>query len=220
MIRFLKVTRNFKTGRGIEDVSFSLERGEFVLLAGSTGAGKTTILRLMYLELFPESGQIMIEGQFLHSLSPRDQALMRRKMGIVFPESRLLADRTVFENVALPLHLAGENRKRVYLQVNRLLFRFGLNHRARAFPAQLSSGEQKKAAIARALVGRPFILLADEPLANVDADSSAEILDHLRQINQEGTTILAATHQPDFFRNLARQVLHLKDGRLISPYGG
>jgi cell division transport system ATP-binding protein len=137
-------------------------------------------------------------------------------MGIVFPESRLLHDRTVFENVALPLHIAGESRRRTYLQVNRLLFRFGLNNRARAYPTELSSGEQKKTAIARALVGQPFILLADEALANIDANTGTEILEHLRQINAEGTTILAATHQPEFYQEAVKRILHVKDGRLIS----
>lgn len=220
MIKFLNVTCKHPTGRGLESVSFSLERGEFGLLAGPTGAGKTTILRLIYLELFPQSGQVMLEGQFLRSPTTRDLAMLRRKMGIVFPEARLLPDRSVFDNVALPLRITGETRRRTYLQVNRLLYRFGLNHRAHARPVELSSGEQKKAAIARALVIQPFILLADEPLANIDADSSLEILEHLRQINNEGTTILAATHQPEFYQQVTDQVIHLKEGRLVPPTGG
>jgi cell division transport system ATP-binding protein len=190
-----------------------------MLLAGPTGSGKTTILRLIYLELFPQNGQVMIEGQVMNSAGAHQQALRRRKMGIVFPEARLLHDRSVFENVALPLRICGESRKRIYLTVNRMLYRFGLNHRALAYPAELSSGEQKKTAIARALVGRPFILLADEPLANIDAESSVEILEHLRQINSEGTTILAATHQPEFYHNLTRRVLNLKEGRLLVQPG-
>jgi cell division transport system ATP-binding protein len=220
VIRFLNVTHKHPTGKGIEDVSFSLERGEFVLLAGPTGAGKTTILRLIYLELFPHSGQVMIEGQFLRSTSGYDLALMRRKMGLVFPESHLLHDRTVFENVALPLRIAGETRRRTHLQVSRLLYRFGLNHRSQSRPAELSSGEQKKTAIARALVNRPFILLADEPLANIDADSGVEILEHLRQINSEGTTILAVTHQPELYQGLARRTLQLAEGKLLIQPGG
>lgn len=220
MIRFLNVTHLHPTGKGIEEVSFSLERGEFALLAGPTGAGKTTILRLIYLELIPRSGQVMIDGQFIRSTSARELAVMRRKMGIVFPEARLLSDRSVFDNVALPLRIAGESRRRTMLQVTRLLYRFGLNHRARARPAELSSGEQKKTAIARALVNQPFILLADEPLANIDAESSEEILEHLRQINAEGTTILAATHLPESYHGLARRVLQIKNGRLQVQPGG
>jgi cell division transport system ATP-binding protein len=219
VIRFLKVTHKHRDDRGIEDVSFSLERGEFALLAGPTGAGKTTILRLIYLELQPQSGQIMIEGQFCHSSRPREVARMRRKMGIVFPESRLLSDRTIFDNVALPLRIAGESSRRVCLLTNRMLYRFGLHERARSRPGELSSGEQKKAALARALVVRPFILLADEPLTNIDAETGAEIVDLLRQVNAEGTTILAATHLPQAFAGVARRTLQLKDGRLIGAGG-
>jgi len=215
MIRFLKVTRLHPNGKGIQDVSFAIERGEFVLLEGPTGAGKTTILRLIYLELFPASGQVMIEGRFMHAARGRELADLRRKMGIVFPEPRLLPDRSIFENIALPLHIAGESRRRIHLQVNRLLFRFGLQGHSRSHPAELSSGEQKKASIARALVTRPFILLADEPLANIDADASAEILEHLHQINADGTTILAVTHRSKPFEGVASRILSLKEGRLL-----
>ncbi len=219
MIRFLKVSCRHAPGKGVEDVSFTIERGDFVLLAGPTGAGKTTILRLIYLELFPDSGQIMIEGRFQRSRDARDLAALRRKMGIVFPESRLLPDRTIFENVALPLRIAGESRRRTHLEVSRLLFRFGLSGRGASFPSELSSGEQKKAAIARALVVRPFILLADEPLANIDADAGAEIIGHLAQISAEGTTILAATHQPQAFEGIAKCVLTLREGRIVGRKG-
>jgi len=215
MIRFLNVSLEHLPGRGIKGVSFSIERGQFVLLAGPTGAGKTTVLRLIYLELIPDSGQVLIEGQFQHYNRKRELALLRHKMGIVFPEPRLLPDRNIFDNVALPLRIAGWKSRNAHLQVNRLLFRFGLKDRGRAFPGELSSGEQKKAAIARALVARPFILLADEPLSNIDAEASAEVLEHLRQINAEGMTILAATHIPDPYQGLAHRTLHLRNGRLI-----
>lgn len=214
MIRFLNVTLEHRPGRGISGVTFSIDRGEFVLLNGPTGAGKTTILRLIYHELIPDSGQIAIEGQFPVYRNRRYLSLLRRKMGIVFPEPRLFPDRSLFDNVAMPLRIAGETRKRTHLQVNKLLFRFGMKDRDRAFPAELSSGEQKKAAIARALVARPFILLADEPLANIDTKAGLEILDTLRQINAEGMTILAATHISEPFNGIAGRTLHLKDGRL------
>jgi len=220
VIRFLKVTHQHANGRGVEDVSFALERGDFALLAGHTGAGKTTILRLIYLDLLPQSGQVMIEGKFRHAVNPHERALLRRKMGIVFPESRLLPDRTIFENVALPLRISGESSHRVHLLANRMLYRFGLQKRVNSRPGELSSGEQKKAALARALVVRPFILLADEPLTNIDAQAGAEIVELLRQVNAEGTTILAATHQPQAFDGVARFTLRLKEGRLASAGGG
>jgi cell division transport system ATP-binding protein len=215
MIRFLNVSLEHAPGRGISGITFDIDRGEFVLLNGPTGAGKTTILRLIYHELIPDSGRIAIEDQFPAQGNMQDLALLRRKMGIVFPEPRLLTDRNLFDNVALPLRIAGEARKRTHLQVNKLLFRFGLKDRARALPSELSSGEQKKAAIARALVVRPFILLADEPLANIDPDASAEILEILQQISTEGMTILAATHISGSFKGVAGRTLSLKDGRLI-----
>lgn len=215
MIRFINVSKHFLPGRGIEGISFTIERGDFVLLAGPTGVGKTTILRLIYLELYPDSGQIVIEGQPVRNHQARALALMRRKMGIVFPEPRLLPDRTIFDNVALPLRIAGEHHRRTQLQVNRLLFRFDLQDRSRARPHELSSGEQKKAAIARALVARPFVLLADEPLANIDLDASTEILDHLYQINSEGTTILAVTHIPEPYEGIAKRIIHMSNGRLL-----
>jgi cell division transport system ATP-binding protein len=215
MIRFLNVSYEHSPGHGIKNVTFSIKRGEFVLLAGPTGAGKTTILRSIYLELQPDSGQILIEGRFQRRERKRDLALLRRTIGIVFPEPRLLPDRTLFDNVALPLYIAGYKRRDVHLQVNRWLYRFGLKNRGSAYPNELSSGEQKKAAIARALVGSPFILLADEPLANVDHNASAEVLDHLKQINAEGMTILAATHIPEPYLNIAHRTLYLRDGRLV-----
>ena len=214
MIRFLNVSLDHIPGKGIREVSFVVERGEFILLSGPTGAGKTTILRLLYFELIPDSGQILIEGQFQRYQRKRDLALIRHKMGIVFPEARLLSDRTVFDNVALPLRIAGEPRKRVHLQANRLLYRFGLKDRAQSYPMELSSGEQKKAAIVRALVARPFILLADEPLANVDADATADVLEHLAQINAEGMTVLAATHIPEPYEGIAHRTITLRNGRI------
>jgi cell division transport system ATP-binding protein len=214
MIRFLNVSLEHIPGRGIKDVSFTVERGEFVLLAGPTGAGKTTLLRLLYFELIPDSGQILIEGQFQRYNRRRELALIRHKMGIVFPEARLLPDRTIFDNVILPLRIAGDSRKRISLQANRLLYRFGLKDRAQAYPLELSSGEQKKAAIVRALVARPFILLADEPLANVDADATADVLEHLAQINAEGMTVLAATHIPEPYEGIAHRTIKMRNGRI------
>ncbi len=216
MIRFLNVSLQHLPGRGITGITFTVNRGEFILLNGPTGAGKTTLLRLVFLELIPDSGQIAIEGKFQKYDRKYELSLLRRKMGIVFPEARLLPHRNLFDNIALPLQIAGETRKRTHLYVNRLLFRFGLKNMARAYPSELSSGEQKKAAIARALVARPFILLADEPLANIDTDASSEILENLHQINEEGMTILAATHNPEPYQGIAGRTLHLKDGRLIS----
>ncbi len=216
MIRFLNVSLEYSPGRGIHGITFAIERGEFVLLAGPTGAGKTTILRSIYHELVPDSGQILIEGQFQRFNKKRDLAALRHQMGIVFPEARLLHDRNIFDNLALPLFIAGESRKLINLRVNRLLFRFGLKDQAQAYPQQLSSGEQKKAAIVRALVVRPFILLADEPLANVDSDASADILEHLAQINAEGMTVLAATHFPEPYRGMANRILNVQDGRLMT----
>lgn len=214
MIRFLNVTLQHIPDRGIKGITFAINRGEFVLLNGPTGAGKTTILRLIFMELAPDSGQIRIEGRFQKFDRKQEIALLRRKMGIVFPEARLLPYRTIFENVALPLQIIGESRKHTRLQVNRWLFRFGLKEMAGAYPAELSSGEQKKVAIARALVVRPFILLADEPLANIDANASQEILDNLSQIKQEGMTILAATHTPDPYSKIADRILQIENGRL------
>ncbi|MBU0520573.1 ATP-binding cassette domain-containing protein [bacterium] len=214
MIRFLNVCFEHAPGKGIRNINFAIRRGEFVLLVGPTGAGKTTILRSIYLELRPKSGQILIEDKFQRNDKLTDVAEMRQKIGIVFPEARLLKDRTIFENVALPLQIAGFKRREMHLQVNKALFQFGLQDRAQSYPAELSSGEQKKAAIARALVVRPFILLADEPLANVDFDASVEVLEHLQRINSEGMTILAATHVPNPYQGIAHRILYLKNGSL------
>lgn len=215
MIRFLNVSLEHIPDKGIRNVSFRVERGEFILLSGPTGAGKTTILRLLTFEIAPDSGQILIEGQFQRYNRKKDIALIRHKLGIVFPEARLLPDRNIFDNVALPLRIAGEPRKRVDLQANRLLYRFGLKDRAQAYPLELSSGEQKKAAIVRALIARPFILLADEPLANVDADATADVLEHLAQINAEGMTVLAATHIPEPYEGIANRTINLRNGRMV-----
>jgi len=214
MIRFLNVNIEHTPGKGIRNINFSINRGEFVLLVGPTGAGKTTILRSIYLELQPMSGQILIDDKFPRYDRKTEIAEMRQKIGIVFPEARLLKDRTIFENVALPLQIAGLKRRETHLQVNKALFQFGLQDRSHAFPSELSSGEQKKAAIARALVVRPFILLADEPMANVDYDASVDVLEHLQRINSEGMTILAATHVPEPYQGIAHRTLYLRHGNL------
>jgi len=216
MIRFLNVTYEHQPGKGINGATFSLARGDFALLSGPNGAGKTTILRLIYLDLQPQSGQIIMEGSFSALTRQRDVAAMRRRIGLVFSEPRLLPDRTVAENIALPLRILGESRKRALAQVTRLLYRFSLKEFAKARPTEISSGEQKKAAIARALATRPFLLLADEPLANLDSNSAAEIVDHLRQINQEGTTILAASHIAAPFTGVAQRTLNVSEGKLVS----
>lgn len=199
----------------MRDVSFAIDPGEFVFLRGASGAGKTTLLRLVYRDVEPTSGQVVVNGRNVSSIPSKKIPYLRRTIGVVFQDFRLIPRRTVLENVSyLPriLGMAPQERKKLAYQTLR---RVGLAHRMSAFPMQLSGGEQQRVAIARALINRPEILIADEPTGNLDPDLSWEIMRLFVEINRKGTTVLVATHEPSFAEAVGGRILVLGRGRLV-----
>jgi cell division transport system ATP-binding protein len=216
MIQLFHVTRRYGTGApALSDVSLSVEKAEFVFLTGPSGAGKTTLLRLLFRDDLPTSGQVMVNNENLATMEPSRVPYLRRQIGVVFQDFKLLRRKTVFENVAYATQVIGlpakEQRRRTY-QVLEML---ALNHRLHHFPEQISGGEQQRVAIARALVNRPLVLLADEPTGNLDPDLSLAIIETFKEINAQGTTVLVATHDRALIQRMARRVLTLAHGQLV-----
>jgi cell division transport system ATP-binding protein len=180
----------------LDNVEMEIRQGEFLVISGPSGAGKTTLLRLIWMGERPDSGFVEVSGFRSDRIRKRELPRLRRKIGIVFQDFRLLDSRTVFDNVALPLQVTGTGNRTVQKRVISLLARMGLSHRRNAFPHELSGGEQQRVAIARAMVAHPVILLADEPTGNLDPEVSREVVDLLLEINRGGTTVVMATHDP------------------------
>jgi cell division transport system ATP-binding protein len=216
LIQFLRVSKKFSGGTAaLREVTFNLDQGDFAFLRGSSGAGKTTLLKLIYREIEPTAGQIVVNGRNVTSIPRQKIPYLRRTIGVVFQDFRLIPRRTVVENVSyLPqiLGMGVQERKKLAYQTLR---RVGLAHRMNAFPLQLSGGEQQRVAIARALINQPEILIADEPTGNLDPDLSWEIMRLFVEINRKGTTVMLATHEPSFVQAIGGQVLSLDRGRLV-----
>ena len=197
----------------LDRLSFTVEKGEFVFLTGPSGAGKSTLLRLLLRQEVPTDGRLVVGGRELAHLSTREVQAYRRSLGVVFQDFKLIPTKTVFDNVAFVMRVLGvpieQQRRRTY----QVLKWVGLQHRALAFPPELSGGEQQRIAIARALVNEPQVILADEPTGNLDPDLSLEIMDLFRDINSAGTTVLVATHDRALIAHVGRRVLHLERGR-------
>ncbi len=216
MIRFTHVTKEYpRTGIALQDVSFRLARGEFAFLTGPSGAGKTTILKLSYMEERPTSGDVRVTGLHASHLRRREIAILRRKLGIVFQDFRLLEDRTAAENVAFALEVTGSPRAAIGPKVSRLLTQVGLASKATCYPRELSGGEQQRVAIARALVNDPCVLIADEPTGNLDERATRGVFRLLRDINAAGTAVLMATHNLELVRRANCRVLELNRGQLV-----
>ena len=198
----------------LDNLSFSVDKGEFVFLTGPSGAGKSTLLRLLLRQDIPTDGSLQVGGRELASLSSHEVQAYRRSLGVVFQDFKLIATKTVFDNVAFVMRVLGvpvEQQRRKTYQVLKWV---GLQHRATAYPPELSGGEQQRIAIARALVNEPQVVLADEPTGNLDPDLSLEIMDLFRDINASGTTVLVATHDRALIAHVGRRVLHLEQGRV------
>jgi cell division transport system ATP-binding protein len=223
MIELQGVGKTFSVGPmkvpALSDVSFGIRRGEFVVLTGPSGSGKTTLLRLLYREDVPTEGQIEVLGQDLDSIRRRDIAALRRSIGVVFQDAKLLPGRTVYDNIAFVLRVTGTPRTEITARVFDALRAVGLSSRAQAYPAQLSQGEAQRAALARAMVRRPTLLLADEPTGNLDEAMAAEIHDVIKNIWVSGTTVLLATHQTRLAARFKRRTLLLDSGRLVKDQG-
>jgi cell division transport system ATP-binding protein len=203
----------------LSDVSFRIAKGEFVALHGPSGSGKTTLLRLLYRDDVPSEGEVEVLGEEVNRLGRRDVAALRRSIGVVFQDAKLLPGRTVYENVAFVLRVLGTPRREVTSRVFDALRTVGLSGRAQAYPAQLSQGEAQRAALARAIARKPLLLIADEPTGSLDEGMAGEVLDIIKDIWAGGTTVLLATHQATLAATLQRRTLTLQAGRLIKDEG-
>lgn len=215
MIRFDNVGKRYPGGHeALAGVSFRLERGEMAFLTGHSGAGKSTLLRLIALIERPTRGQVLLDGENLGRVRRQRVPYVRRRMGIIFQDYRLLHERTVFDNVALPLVIEGHPHAEIARRVRAALDKVGLLERERMLPVTLSGGERQRVSIARAVVHKPPLLLADEPTGNLDPDLSREIMELFEQFHQVGVTVLIASHDLDLIRSMGHRVLRLRAGRL------
>ncbi len=216
MIEFRGVSKRYSGGDiGLEAATFSVDRGDFVFLVGSTGSGKSTVMRLLIKELDPTEGTIRVAGHELDEIKRKRIPYYRRNIGVVFQDFKLLPSRTVYENVAYALQVTGGGRKEIRAKVPDILRLTGLSTKLHNYPDQLSGGEQQRVSIARAFVNHPSLLLADEPTGNLDPDTSIDIMRLLYRINRTGTTVLVATHDASMVDKMRRRVLELSGGRIV-----
>jgi len=217
MISFSQVTKRYPGGlEALRGVTLAIESGEMVSITGHSGAGKSTLLKLTAAIERPSSGTVLVKGQNVGALRPRAVPYLRRNFGLIFQDQKLLFDRTAFDNVMLPLAITGFERREATRRVRAALDKVGLLAKERANPVTLSGGEQQRLAIARAIVHRPAILIADEPTGNLDAAQAAEIGELFRSFNAVGVTVVIATHDEAFARRLKPRVVTLQSGRLVS----
>lgn len=219
LIRLTNVKKTYKTGvTAIQDLNLSINKGEFVFIIGSTGCGKSTLIKMLYREEKPTSGQILVGGVDVGKLRNRKVYKVRRKIGVVFQDFKLLPKSTVYENVAFALEIFGVPKDEIHAKVLKVLELVGLKHKVKSYPAQLSGGEQQRVAIARAIVNGPKLLICDEPTGNLDPNTSMEIMRVLEEINKLGTTIIMVTHSIDIVKELNKRVIVLDSGRVVQDY--
>ena len=221
IIEFRGVSKTYQTGtHALEDVNIKINNGEFVFVVGSSGAGKSTFMKLIMREEKANTGKIIVNGFELTSLKRKDVPMLRRTMGIVFQDFRLIPNMNVFENVAFAMHVVGASNKEIRKEVSKDLSKDGLGHKARSMPSQLSGGEQQRVGLARALVNAPDLIIADEPTGNVDPNMSYEIVSLLTEINKKGTTILMVTHDHNLVRDFNHRVIMLDGGKIVADNAG
>ena len=217
MIEFRNVTKVYSTGiTAVDNTSLEIEKGEFVFIVGSSGCGKSTLMKMLMKEVEPTDGQIFVNGIDITKISKKRIPNLRRSMGIVFQDFRLLPDKTVYENVAYAMRVIEANPKVIKRQVPNVLSLVGLLEKANAYPDQLSGGEQQRVAVARAIVNKPSVLIADEPTGNLDPDNAWEIMSLLNDINRRGTTVVVATHAKDIVDKMQKRVIAIEKGNVYS----
>ena len=217
MIEFIDVSKTYANGtQALKHVDLNVDKGEFVYIVGSSGAGKSTFLKLIMCEERPNSGEILVNGKRLSTLKKRDIPYLRRTMGIVFQDFRLIDNMTVYENVAFAMHIVGASNREIRKRVPYILNLVGLRSKANNHPAELSGGEQQRVGLARALVNNPSMIIADEPTGNIDPALSFEIMDLLTEINRRGTTIVMVTHEHTLVRQFRHRIVEINSGRIVA----
>ncbi|MBI4709499.1 MAG: cell division ATP-binding protein FtsE [Nitrospirae bacterium] len=214
MIQFSDVSKFYDNEAALSDITLTIEKGEHIYITGPSGAGKTTLLKLIYAAERPDKGTVSVAGQDTGKLKQGAVPFLRRTIGVVFQDFRLLPNVTVFDNIALALRIHGIDSKEIKENVNDVLASIGMKHKAHEFPRHLSGGEQQMAAIARAIVSKPNVLLADEPTGNLDPGTADTIIKLFREINLRGTTLIIATHHDALFKNTGHRVIYLKEGKI------
>ena len=216
MIEMSEVYKTYPNGvLAINGLDIMINQGEFVYVVGTSGAGKSTFIKMMYREEKPSSGKIIINGVDLSKLKESKVPMLRRSIGVVFQDFKLLPKLTVFENVAFALEVIGENKRNIKKRVLDVLDLVQLKHKARFFPDELSGGEQQRVSIARSIINNPAVMIADEPTGNLDPDTSWEIMNLFEQINNRGTTVVMATHNKEIVNTLKKRVIAIEDGKIV-----
>ena len=221
MIEFKNVSKVYDTGtEAVHNANFKIDKGEFVFLVGSSGSGKSTLIKLILKEEEPTKGNIIINGKDTTFLKPKRVPFLRRSMGVVFQDFRLLPDKTVYENVAFAMYIVKATPRHIKRQVPMVLSLVGLSAKAKMYPNELSGGEQQRVALARDLVNNPSMIIADEPTGNLDPDTAWEIMNLLNDINLRGTTVVMATHAKNIVDEMNKRVIHIDKGNIISDRKG
>lgn len=221
MIEFKNVSKKYGTGTlAVDNANFTIEKGEFAFLIGNSGCGKSTIIKMMLKEEEPSAGNIFINGRDITKIKPSKVPYLRRSMGIVFQDFRLLPDKTVYDNVAFAMYVVRASQKHIKRQVPMVLSLVGLSQKAKMYPNELSGGEQQRVALARAIVNNPSMLIADEPTGNLDPNTAWDIMELLNDINLRGTTVVVATHAKDIVDRMNRRVIRIDHGNIVRDEKG
>ena len=217
MIILEDVTKTYSSGvPALNGINLHVQKGEFVFIVGKSGSGKSTLIKLLLKELDPTTGKIYVNKKYLNKITRKKLPYLRRDIGVVFQDFRLLSEKTVFDNIAFVLRVTGAKGREIKERVNRVLDLVGLRNKAKELPSKLSGGEQQRVAIARALVNQPILLIADEPTGNLDPVTSEEIMKLFNEINHMGTTIIMVTHNKDLVNAMHKRVINIEDGRIIA----
>lgn len=217
LVQFYNVSKVYKNGvKALNDISLKIDRGEFIFLMGSSGAGKSTLIKMLIREELPSRGQIFVASRSVVRMKRNEVPALRRNIGIIFQDFKLLENKTVFENIAFAMKVVGASSNDIRARVPEVIQMVGLKGRENSFPGQLSGGEQQRVGIARAIANRPLLLIADEPTGNLDLNTSLEIMDLIYDINRKGTTVVMATHARELVKNAHKRVIMLDQGRILN----
>lgn len=216
MLTFRHVEFSYPNQVVFTDLNLHLDQGEFAFLIGKSGSGKTTLLQMIYMNLFPTSGSVQIGDYSSETIKEKDLPFLRRKLGVIFQDFKLLEGRTVFENLAFVLQVTGTTNKIIKKKVISALSDVGLSHKQNVYPNQLSGGEQQRVSIARAIINEPMLVIADEPTGNLDPETSGEILEIIKKINRRGTSVIFATHNYELVKKTEAKIIKLSDGKAVN----